>query len=390
MKIVFIGPFGLQPKSTMRSRALPLARALVQRGHELTVLLPPWDDPARAGQAWRDGQVDIVNIALPPRIPLLFQFTVTHALLRQALLLQPEVIHFFKPKAFAGLTHWAAVQWRRRTGLSVRLLVDTDDWEQAWNEKLNYPIWQQHFFTWQERWGLAHADGVTVASRELERLATAHGARRIVYVPNGVTRETDPAALNPIQVRQRWQLGEAPTILLLTRFVEFRLERVVRLVQLVAEQIPSARWLIVGSGLYGEERQLEALLAEAGLEAYVRFTGWASYADLPAYGQAAQVAAVPFDNTLLNRTKCSAKVLELLKAGIPVVADAVGQNCEYIQTGSTGLLTPPEDDKAFSRALVWLLADSTRQQALGRAAARYVKEHFNWPDLARIMEEAYH
>ncbi len=377
----------------MKARALPLARALAERGHELTVLLPPWDDPARAGQVWRDGRVEIINIALPPGIPLLFHGAVTHALLRQALLLQPEVIHFFKPKAFAGLAHWAAWQWRRRAGLSIRLVVDTDGWEQAWNEKLNYPLWQQRFFTWQERWGLAHADVLTVASRELAHLAAASGARRIVYVPNGVTAEAGPVAklaLSPAEVRARWQLGQAPTILLLTRFVEFRLERVVRLVRLVAEQMPEARWLIVGSGLYGEERELERLLAEAGLMALVRLTGWVPYTDLSAYGQAAHVAAMPFDDTLINRTKCSVKVLELLTTGIPVVADAVGQNCEYIQPGSTGLLTPPEDDEAFSRALVSLLQDSAWQRALGGAAAQYVKHHFNWTDLARILEEAYH
>lgn len=377
----------------MKARALPLARALAERGHKLTMLLPPWDDPARAGQVWREGQVDIINIPLPPGIPLLFHGAVTHALLRQTLLLQPEVIHFFKPKAFAGLAHWAAWQWRRRAGLSIRLVVDTDDWEQAWNEKLNYPLWQQRFFTWQERWGLAHADVLTVASRELAHLAAANGARRIVYVPNGVTPEAGAMAklgLSPAQVRARWQLGQAPTILLLTRFVEFRLERVVRLVRLVAEQMPEARWLIVGSGLYGEERELERLLAEADLMALVRLTGWVPYTDLPAYGQAAHVAAMPFDDTLINRTKCSVKVLELLTAGIPVVADAVGQNCEYIKSGSTGLLTPPEDDEAFSRALVSLLQDSAWQRTLGGAAVQYVKHHFNWTDLARILEEAYH
>ena len=60
MKIVFIGPFGLQPKGTMSVRALPLAKALVNRGHKVTVLIPPWDDPDRAGQTWEDNGVQIV------------------------------------------------------------------------------------------------------------------------------------------------------------------------------------------------------------------------------------------------------------------------------------------------------------------------------------------
>ena len=35
-----------------------------------------------------------------------------------------------------------------------------------------------------------------------------------------------------------------------------------------------------------------------------------------------------------------------------VVADAVGQNCEYIQAGQSGILVPAEDDTAFSQALL--------------------------------------
>ena len=65
MEIVFIGPFGLQPKGTMSGRALPMARALVARGHTVTVLIPPWDDPERAGQAWEDHGVQVVNVDLP-------------------------------------------------------------------------------------------------------------------------------------------------------------------------------------------------------------------------------------------------------------------------------------------------------------------------------------
>src|SRR5689334_17219460 len=98
MKVVIIGPFGLSPKSTMAVRALPLARALCKRGHQVTMLLPPWSNPQAAGTIVESDGVRIVNLPLPPGIPLLFHIGLTIALVRRALALRPAVVYCFKPK----------------------------------------------------------------------------------------------------------------------------------------------------------------------------------------------------------------------------------------------------------------------------------------------------
>lgn len=399
MKIVFIGPFGLQPKGTMSQRALPLARALINRGHKVSILIPPWDDPGRAGQSWPDQGVQIINVPLPSgwlfRRPLLFHALLTRTLVSQALAEQPEVIHFFKPKAYAGLAHLGCWWLRRWRGLPVRLVVDTDDWEQAWNEILPYSVAEKKFFTWQEKWGLSRADAVTVASQSLVELVTTQiqaEPDRVFYVPNGcctalnsrrADRQPEPAR------NQFWTGQDRLTILLYSRFVEFRLERIVTLVKMVAEQLPEVRWLVVGRGFQHEEETLEAKLSQSGLNQYVHFTGWAAVDQLPAYFAMADVAIYPYDNTMINRTKCSVKLIELLAAGLPVVADAVGQNKEYIQHGLTGLLTPPEDDLAFGQALVTLLQEPELRQKFSQAAPQYLQENFSWSHLAQIVEKAY-
>lgn len=378
----------------MSSRALPLAQALVTRGHNVTLLIPPWDDPARAGQSWTEGGVQVVNVPLPPGLPLLFHIGLTRTLVVRALKLQPDVVHLFKPKAYAGLAHFGLWGLRRWRGTSFRLVVDSDDWEQAWNEINPYSTIQKKLFTWQETWGLRHADAVTAASRALEKLIVAErggDATRVFYLPNGCNSKTaeDLLPSSTDAVRQKWQLGNSPTILLYSRFWEFRLERIVTLVRLVATQLPQARWLMVGQGLQGEDRALAARLAEAGLMESVRFTGWLPFEEVPAYFAAAHVAVYPYDDTLINRTKCSVKLIGLLEAGVPVVADAVGQNVEYIQHGVSGLLTPAENDEAMAAALVSLLQNPEQRQALGQAARRLLVEKFDWSYLAQIAERAY-
>jgi glycosyltransferase involved in cell wall biosynthesis len=130
-------------------------------------------------------------------------------------------------------------------------------------------------------------------------------------------------------------------------------------------------------------------LAKGGLANKVHFTGWLPLEQVPAYFAAANVAVYPYDDTLLNRTKCSVKLISLLEAGLPVVADAVGQNSEYIQNGVSGLLTPAEDDEAMAAALVALLQNAGQQKRLGQAARQYLAENFDWMYLAQIAERAY-
>ncbi len=417
MRVVMVGPFGLKPRGTMSVRALPMAKALVTRGHAVTLLLPPWQNPEDSGRSWEEDGVALENIPLPPHLPGLFHLLTALRLARRAIALRPDVVHCFKPKAYSGLTHWLLARLPRSR--RPRLVVDADDWEGpgGWNAIGGYSPVQQRFFAWQERWGLTHADTVTVASRTLESLVWALGVppQRVFYVPNGVAREQETRSKKQGARSERQEAGNgkqvlhpASCILLYTRFFEFPVSRVINVLLRVRRRIPQARLLVVGKGFAGEEEALLRLAAESGLtvqcealvssspgplvpplSADVVYFGFVPADTLLAYFALADVAIYPFDDTLVNRTKCSVKLLDLLAAGVPVVAEAVGQNCETIRHGETGWLVEPGDVDAFTDAVVRLLEDAGLREQLGRAAARDVRERFAWERLAAVVERAY-
>lgn len=398
MNVVMVGPFGMRPRGTMRVRALPMAKALAARGHDVTMILPPWQNPEDAGRRWEEGRVVVENVALPRRIPGLFEALTVLRLSRRTLALRPDVVHLFKPKAYSGLAHWLLEYFSRHR--RPHLVVDTDDWEGpgGWNELSDYTSLQRCFFAWQERWGLTHADAVTVASRALQTLVWALGVspERVFYVPNGVT------ATRKVIRQER---GGGACILLYTRFFEFPVSRIVDLLRLVRKRVPQARLLVVGKGLFGEEEELLSLAAQSGLTVVsssrdaakgppplssdVTYTGWVPHEALPAYFARADVAIYPFDDTLINRTKCAVKLGDLLGAGVPVVAEAVGQNREYIRDGETGLLVAPGDVASFAASVVQLLEEPALRRRLGRAAALDVRERFGWHKLVGTVERAY-
>jgi len=396
MRISIIGPFGLRPKGTMSVRALPLARALVARGHAVRMILPPWDYPQDAGCKMQDAGVEIENIELPAGVPGLFHVNTTRRLVQRALDFQPDVIHCFKPKAYAGLAAWWLWQMKRMGPVKARLIVD-DDWEGTggWNDLNDYSWAQKKMFAWQEQWGLTHNDGVTVASKALQSIVVSLGVKpaQVMYIPNGC-RETQIAfpqsetpALHPqpgASVR-----NQKSKILLYTRFFEFKIDRVLEVLRRVVEQIPDAKLVVVGKGFNGEEDRLLAQAAAIGLSGSIEYAGWVEAAALPEYFAQAAVAIHPFDDTLINRTKCSVKLIDLLSAGVPVVADAVGQNAEYIRHNETGVLVSGGDVEAMVQAVIDLLRDRERADRMGAQAAHDMVARFSWDRLVLDVEQIY-
>ncbi|MDQ3699729.1 MAG: glycosyltransferase family 4 protein [Chloroflexota bacterium] len=433
LRLVFIAPFATQPKATTGARVLPLARALAARGHAVTVLVPPYDRPEEGGQTYEVGGARVealrVDASLPEQSPwqAVMQPWMAVRLVRRALALQPDIVHVFKPKAVSGLSQ--LLLWYGRSAIPLlaagrrapAVVLDTDDWEGfgGWNEYETYPWWQKAACDWQERWGLRHA-AVTVASRTLEAQAWSHRVppARVAYLPNGLAAEDFPGwreardALVPGQTTAETQSPErnsqqmardsalaralpnyrprrAPVLLLYTRFFEFLPERVVDVLERVRGAVPEAQLLVVGAGKHGQERRLADTARSRGLADAIVLAGWQAPEALPRLLATADVALFPADDNLANRAKCSVKLLQALWLGLPVVADAVGQLAEYVQDGTSGLLSAPDRPHTMADQAIRLLQDPALARPLGVAGRQRAEQDFNWPRLAAGAERAY-
>ncbi|MBI3980159.1 MAG: glycosyltransferase family 4 protein [Chloroflexi bacterium] len=390
MRIVFVGPFGLKPKSTVRSRAVPLARALRARGHETTVLVPPLGNREAAGTTELVGGVPVVNVRLP-RSATVGYGTATAELIRRALRLRPDAVHCFKPKGFPALVLFGLRLLRTVGAHRSRLVQDTDDWEGdgGWNDREGYAALQRRVFAWQERWALQNADAITVASRELERIVRALAAPsdRVLYLPNGV--DAAPPVGDRARGRRSIGVGGEPLVLLYTRFFEFDLARVVGVWEEVRRRRPDARLLVVGRGLFGEEKPFAALLTGRGLGESAILAGWVEGEHLADLLAAADAAIYPMDDTVINRTKCPVKLVDLLAAGVPVAGEAIGQVGEYIRPDETGILVPSGDRSSLADAVLDLLDDAARRERLGRAARKRMASEFQWDRFVPALERLY-
>jgi glycosyltransferase involved in cell wall biosynthesis len=390
-RISMLAPFGIRPKGTLSARMLPLAQALVRRGHHASIVAPPVQNPQDAGRRDVYDGVPVIHTPLPTLPGPAGVAQQVQSLLRAALAERPDVMHLFKPKGYSGL----AALLLRLLQPHLPLVVDTDDWEGwgGWNDLLPYPLAAKRLFAWQERDLPRRAAAVSVASRTLQAQVWGFGVPpgRVFYLPNGVEESgTGDWRLGTRQSQSPVADTQSPTMLLYTRFWEFDLRYLVAALVPIMAGCPAARLLVVGRGERGEERELLRLAERAGIAASIDYRGWIEPHAIPALLDSADLALVPMDDTLINRARGLAKLLELMAAGLPIVAGQVGQTAEYIEDGRSGLLVPPSDPAALARAALALLADPALRARLGQRAQARVAQHYTWDRLAASAERAYH
>lgn len=375
MNITFVAPFGLAPKGTTRWRLLPLAQALAERGHAACVLVPSWDRPQDAGRAWREGGVDVLCVPFPARLAAAGWPILLARLLRETVRGAPDVVHIFKPIGFGGAVAEAVL--RLPAGNRPLVWADADDLETEWAR--NRPAWQRAAIARQERRVLSHADGVTVASRALERHVDERRRNPAVYLPN--TSVLQPADVGEVPGRVVWY----------TRFLDIAPETAADVWGgvVAAATKPAPTLHVVGVGMRGQERAFAEAVRARGLEDTVVMRGWLEGDALAAELCSACVAILPFADTPRNRYKCPARLADLTALGAPVVAHAVGECPSYITHGETGLLAAPGDAGGFAEAVIQLLADAACRQRMRAAARAHFKAHFAPQILAARLEQAY-
>lgn len=390
LDIVMVGPFAFQPKGTVSARAFLMARALVDRGHRVTILMPPYDHLTDSGRVWEQDGVHLENMTIR-RNDAWHQLVVPVRMARRAIQLQPDVIHVFKPIGYSGLTG-LYLSWLSRWPV----VLDTDDWEGrgGWADVNPYPALWRWLFDRQERWLARSAEAVTVVSHTLQAQIWGFGVKpgRVVYLPNGpdarLRSQAQVSESDKLAVRAQLGVGQAPFALYLGHIPHGTdLDLALHALAYLEPRLPEARLVIagVGEGLQDLRAQAQAL----AVDDRVLFPGWIPHEQAHLYVATADAAVNPYRDTLINRSKCAGKVILAMAMGKPVVTSRLGQNLEYIEDGHSGVLTGPGDAEDLARGLFAVLSDRSWAAELGRQAKKRIWERFDWEARVGQVEWAY-
>jgi glycosyltransferase involved in cell wall biosynthesis len=150
--------------------------------------------------------------------------------------------------------------------------------------------------------------------------------------------------------------------------------------KMVLDQRPDARFMIVGQGRL--DQPLKEQAQRLGIADRVTFTGLRK--DIPAILAQTDIFTLP---SLWEGLPLTA--IEAMAAARPVVLTDVGGNSELVQSGVNGVIVPPDNVDALVDALVTLLNDDQRRNAMGRAARQRVQHDFSIDTIAAQHEALY-
>lgn len=196
--------------------------------------------------------------------------------------------------------------------------------------------------------------------------------KKTIYIKNGIRPfETKPRA----EARALLSRTPVDNELWVGTIAELTRNKGIDILINVAQSTEDSRFVVIGDG---EERERLGKLVET-LEIKDRVTLRGNIPDAYHLLSAFDIFILPSRKEGLPYT-----VLEAGVAGLPVIASAVGGVPEIIRNGETGILVPPEDEKAFSEAIKSLLEHPEKRTWLGRNLRALVEREYSF---AKMLEE---
>ncbi len=344
----------------------------------MSIFLPPYDNLKYSGRQWMNEGVQVSNVTVGSS-PLSYPQALA-SLVRSVDSYNPDLIHIFKPKGFAGA---AGTYLLLKSKYPIAL--DCDDWEGwgGWNEGKPYPWIVKEYIDRQEHWMMRAAPVVTVASRALQARVSKvrKNGSDVYYVPNCAAAQGNLAAQqfarSRPQAETRRAFGLSGSLFIFYSGHFERSEDASFFCQSAAEvaRQNNASIVFVGEGPFLPIIR-QFFVSPARAKAY--FFPRLDYSRFVQLISACDVTAFPYPDDGVHRAKCSARILDYMAMEKPVLTSDLGENREYIVDGESGFLTAPGNEREFAEKLDVLLKNPGLRARMGKCAAERVREKFQW------------
>jgi glycosyltransferase involved in cell wall biosynthesis len=233
------------------------------------------------------------------------------------------------------------------------------------------------------RWKYRQVDCFIAASEAIRRMLLADGVeeRRTIAIHEGIDVERVEKT-PPVDVHEAfWLPHGSPVVGNVAALVPHKGQRdLIEAARLVVQQIPDARFVILGEGQLREH--LERLVREHRLEKHVLMPGFRTDVIGCIKG---------FDLFVLSSITegLGTSLLDAMACGKPIVATRTGGIPEVVADGTTGLLVPPHDHQSLAAAIVRMLREARLRQQMGEAGRARVGERFTAERMVAATADVY-
>ena len=272
----------------------------------------------------------------------------------------PDIIHAHDPHGVAtaclALSLAAASRWR--TNRPAPALVAA--------RRVDFHLRTNSFSRWKYR----QVDCFITASSAIRQMLISDGvpADRVVTVHEGIDIDRIDA-VPAVNVHEAlWLPHNAPLVGNVAALVPHKGHRyLIAAAHMVVQEIPDARFVLLGEGELGDH--LERLVREHHLEKHVLLPGFRTdvigcIKDFDIFAMSSVTEGL--GTSLLDAMACRKAIVATRAGGIP----------EVVSDGKTGLLVEPRDARGLADAIISLLSDAERRDAMADKGYARVTERF--------------
>ncbi len=310
------------------------------------------------------------------------QFSFAQRLKRILIEGQYDILHNHL-EAYSGLPVWVA----SRLGIPVITSFHNTHFTPQ-TQLTRFPLVSQlrsaYAFT-SISYALGHSDLVTGCSQGVIESLNSHGTKlekssRVLYYGVNLPQLSIPEECASFRESFGWP-RDTPVVLYVGRLIEQKNHiGLLSVFQLVLEQIPTAKLLLVGEGSL--RSLIENTIAKRGLSDAVRLLGLRD--DVPSVMSKCDVFLFPSLHEGFGLV-----AIEANAANLPVVGAKIPGLTEAVRDGETAILHNVEDVPGMAKSVIKLINDRQYSQEMANAGRRWVKDKYSTQVSAKRLLEIY-
>jgi phosphatidylinositol alpha-mannosyltransferase len=353
MKIALVSPYDFAHPGGVNNHIIQLEKHFLRMGHQVRILAPR----SRRG------------LNVPNLIPLGRAFPVpsggSMARITFSLWLAPRVKKVLEVEAFDMVhVHEPLTPFLPPLVLMQARSPTIGTFHACHQEPRGYGLTKPIISSWFER-----LDGLTAVSVPARDFIARHFPGDYEIVPNGVDLALFRRETPPLEA-----LKEGKTLLFVGRLEKRKgLDYLLGALARIRKRRKDVRLIVVGPGTRLRE-SYEEMAEEIG---GVHFAGLVSCEDLPRYYASAHVFCAP----ATGEESFGLVLLEAMAMAKPIVATAIPGFAQLVSPGQEGVLVPPRDEETLAGAILELLEDPARAQAMGERGWKKAQS-YSWENIA--------
>lgn len=226
---------------------------------------------------------------------------------------------------------------------------------------------------------LSHADVIIVNRPHFISPHLTPYSDNIRIIPPGV----DTGYFHPDPLPLEWDLF---FLSVLDKYHHYKgLDTLLSAIAFVKKTYPAVQALIGGTGELLS--QYQKMASDLGIRDNVRFAGYIPHDSLQTYYSRSRMFVLPSSDPTLEGF--GMVTLEAMACGRPVITTPVSGVAHEIERSGAGVLVEPENPEMLAGAILDLMGDGKKANAMGQAGRELVVEKYSWERIAREIEGIY-